>query len=507
MSSDEYQDVFAEAEHARNRAADTNAAAGDIDAFVERQMRAAWATRASSSSSSSQRTITSVGTGPCVPGLCRGEHLSVSLWSMDNAAIHVCCPRFCTLPAEVHTRPLYQAAAPAAARALPRCLKPGTEGGGVYWCERHTRMHVCRPASCPHTYTNSLGFKCCVLSGQTVGQAVAVAFGQGLAVVSAEAAYQRNLANRSQAQHARERKRKAATPLERFIRPVHDGTEAASTNTIVSSAVTSCPALDLDAPSADLFPDDGADNTFGDGLAEKLLMTYTQAYATVEHIVFGQRRAELEAAAVAGRLREAETRITQYATDRFKAGLAVDLTMCRQLEHNALTKSKRLFKRLLVPEGSLRRMRAYYAAVCTEFYTQLCGELHSLSQYARLPPKTKQACERFLMYSEAEVMPNILDIMHEGLRIREHVIVPEEPLFRDLFPESLTLDRLGIGQKICTDVKKLLKRCVLIVITEANRPVVRLQTTQLDLTGIMHGTEPVWSLFLEARRDRLGLTE
>jgi hypothetical protein len=403
-------------------------------------------------------------------------------------------------------------------------LRPGAAGGGLYWCDRHTRMHVCGPGRCKSTFKTSMGFEGCVLSGQTVEQAVEFAYGGGVAILSAAAASQRAI-DRTLMRSA---KPPPETPLDAVIR--HAGPKRP--NLIDLAPYTKRPARtaplappretetpdqegrgrgaggregyqDLDAPADDLFPDDGEGNTFRDGLGKDLLVAYTQAYVTVHHIIFSGDRAALEAATEQERSAEALQKIRQYAVDRRKAGLPVDLTVCKQLQDCALSKSKRLYCRLLVPPHGICRMKAYYAAVCMEFFIQLTWQLTLMVETTKLPLKIKQAFERFLAFNIADVAPNILDIMHEGLKIHKHIIVPAEPLFHDLFPESLTLDKLGIRQKTCTEVKKLLKRCVLLVV-EAKRPLSALQTTQLDMNSVLRDLgDPVLSLFFRARRLRL----
>lgn len=469
---------------------------------VERQLRDAWMAQPQN------MFPHATAEGPCVAGKCQAMALTIRIWiaSADKStlpmdqillleaeggkAVHVCEPRLCSMTDGLHGQDM---TAKLRTIGLP-CLQPSASGGGIFWCARHTRMHICT-STCRNTYTNQLGFKTCILSGQTVAQSMEFAYGQGVSIVSDETAKQRKI----DVQRPSSRKR-GPSALEQIIRESHGSRSDVG-------AGDGYQAVDLDAPADDLFSDEADGNSFGDGMAKTLLLAYTQAYATVYHIIFSKQRYDLEIEQADLLLKEARQKITQYMNDRAKQELPHFLDMSRQLETCALSKKHRLYPILMVPTGGKSRLQAYYAAVCMEFYVQLIAQLTIMTAETgakKLTTKTKQEFERFMSFNVADVAPNIFDIMHEGLKIRTHVLVQMEPMFHNLFPESLVMDRLGFRQKTCTEVKKLLKKCVVLAV-DAKRPIERLQTTSLDSNVVLRGTDPVLTLFIEARRKRLGM--
>lgn len=552
-------DEAAVAQHGRGGEKAPDPAA--VDAAVERQVRAAWV-----HCNAVALALQQPETGPCDVTQCRGLWVPVSLFTVSAAAaaaaqlparavlsadvlfegarVHACTGVYCD---DVTDPVLHGRNVTDQMRALgAACAQPGSASGGVWHCARHMRMHVCR-TPCRHTYETALGFAVCVLSGRTVQQAMQFAFGDGVAMVSQELAHDRQTERQEKRRATRQRddmnpdisittttkRARPATALDRIIdrrgRGGDDdgggrGTDARLLQPLSSSSSSPPVAadageddggggggagyVDLDYPASDLFSNSGRANTFGDGLATEMLRVYSQAYTTVHLIIFSEDRARLEHVNTEARQAEALQRMRRYAADQTKDGLPVDLSTCRQLQDAALAKTRRVCKRLLVPVNAVCRMKAYYAAVCMEFFLQLTMRLTELRSGAgggKLTDANRQLIDRFLTLNIADVAPNVFDIMHDGLRLKPNVIVPTEVLFQDLFPESMTLDRLGIRQKSCTEVMKLMKRCVVLAV-RCNLPVDRMQTTQLDLTVVMHETsKPVLSLFLAARRARLGI--
>jgi len=463
----------------------------EFNAAIERQIRAAWG---------EQHAITK-SSGPCVAGRCHGVSMPIRIWFADEQVvgqtlqirdklIHVCVATLCSGAEGLHGIDVTDNLKTVGVQ----CLQSGSAGGGVFWCSKHERAHICSHL-CPFTFVNSLGFKTCILSGQTVAQSMEFGYGQGVAIVSDALSQQR----KAEMPRISGRKR-GSTVLDQIIR------EPQGTRSGLEHA-DDFVAVDLDAPAEDLFADDAEGNSFGDGMAKTMHMAYTQAYATSYLIIFSKERYDLEEINNKQRYREACQKISQYVNERSKQGLPTDLTVCRQLEDFAFSKAKRHFPQLTMVVNGKSRLHAYYSALCMEFYVQLITQLSIMSgeQGSRkLASKTKQEIDRFLTFNAADVMPNVLDILHEGLKIRTHILVQAEPVLQSMFPESLTMDKLGFRQKMCTEVKKLLKRCVVFAV-EAKRPIERLQTTHIDMNIIIRTEEPVLTLFIEARRKRLGM--
>ena len=479
---------------------------------VERAVRADWAAVATAltqrdPSSPFALMATAAATGPCQAGLCTGIAVpAVRVFTTGGGTpglrhattglpLHVCVPAFCRRPAAAHA---HECTDDVRAAGVP-WAQPSTSGGGLFFCARHGRMHVCMPRTCVHRHQTALGATECVLSGQTLEASADFQYGGGVAVLSREAAQQRrvdaNVARRNAGGSAADRRRAQA-----------NGT-AALTSVMARKRVADAPA-DLDYPAADLWPEHADDNTFGN--SQDMAAVYTQCYATVEFIIFSGARAALEADIDATRTRNALTEMQRYADDCRKSGVPVVLSVCQQLQDRALGRTKKRYDQLLVPSGAVPRMRAYFACVAMEWYLQVTGAVKRLlagvGVTARLVQGTRQTFDRLLALNLADVAPNVYDLMHEGLRHTGRVVVQQDRVLAALFPESLTLQKLGFRQKMCTDVKKLLKRTVLLLV-DCGVPVHALQTTTLPLNSVLHAGPPVTTTFLAARRARLAVPE
>ena len=555
-----------------------------LSGAAERQLRAAWIERRRQRNEFSVLAVT----GDCTLSCKRNiAHFDVRVFAcapsvvfapsrahvvLDDSAcrdvptggaLHVCCAEFCAgyaldALAQYHwhdrTTVLRDAGFSVCAARI--------HGGGVYWCERHTRMHVCT-ATCTNTFTNSLGYTVCVLSGHTLRAPLSVSFGSGTVLLSREMQWQRD----SDAAARRQTlavQRSALSAIETVVTAgnshvlEHSPTSAAGASGGGGAATTKKrPRIDLsrsvhatsrrnlftddsrdrlrrsrspsptdcnvddnqptvqggaerhldvyidaDAPADDLFPNELTYNTFGDGIATELARWYAQAYASTHLLLFSEQRAAIEVRNRRAVLRDARHRIDSYINGQRKARRPVILATCRQIEMRVLN-SRRIYPEMLVPRNARARLTAYYALVCMEFYLQLVQSVCTLMP--RFSETMRVVAERFQAVSFASVAPNILDLMHEGLRINGHVIIDAESLL-SIFPESQTIDELGINQKTCTDVKKMIKKCI-VAATAANEPLERLRTTRLDAIDVIFGDDSVVSLFLGRRRVRLGMMD
>jgi hypothetical protein len=257
--------------------------------------------------------------------------------------------------------------------------------------------------------------------------------------------------------------------------------------------------IDPDVPADDAFPNAGVDNTFGDNMSHTLARLYAEAYATVHWLLFSDERAAIESRNRELVVAEARHRIDSYIAAQTKAGEPILLGVCRQLERRAVN-SRRTYPELLVPEHAVARMTAYYAVVALECYLQLMSCAATLAPDASTDA-TKKACERFLTTSFSRVVPNVLTTLHTGLRSSSGTIAVEDAML-SIMPESQTIEELGIAQKVCTQVKKDMRK-IIIAASHVTLPVASVQLTQLDTNEVIFGRASIISTFLAARRRRL----
>jgi hypothetical protein len=420
-----------------------------------------------------------------------------------------------------------------------------TEGGGAHWCARHTRMHVCTTADCRQSVRNALGFAVCMLSGRTVSSSARQQFGHGTTVLSAAVHRQREQAQRERREeNAVQRSSMAA--VERVVRAgntqvdqlspgnrpllgararrddlkrrrlfVVEGDEepaeaaASSSNTDnhrndATSSDDESAYIDLDEPSDDLFGNTLEENTFGDDIAQWLVRSYAQAYATVHLMLFSKERSEFESNVRMQAVKMAEGRLNTYLTAESKPGRFISLPLMRQLEMRALNSKKHL-PVLLLTENATKRLTAYYAMIITEFYAQLLSTVAQIKK--SLHGTALGTVERFTSASAQLVTlaPNVLDLMHEGLSIDNHTIIGCETLLH-IYPEVQTMNAIGIDTKRCTESMKMLKQLVN-VIGESSVSIDDITTTVVDPDFLLFSNRSVIAEFLRRRRSRIHMDD
>jgi len=482
----------------------------------------------------------------CSPNGALGE--DVTLESIANPTtstpLHACVVGQTCLGPELADATLHWNECTAdVARVSPVARDVGT-GGGVHWCERHGRMHVCTRA-CRFTMRNQIGFAVCTLSGRTLGGRIDATFGQGTVVVSRQVQYQRD-------QEARERREAMAvrrsalaavenvvetgstTVLERSplaaktkrARPASttgDGRRARKTLFVDGGAPSSATAaaaaaaaesavddddddddvyIDVDAPASGLFDNSYESNTFGEGIADELVRWYTQAYAAVHLLLFSKQRAQIEYTNRQKTYDDVRHRLASYMAAQRKARAPVCLTLMRQVEQKSMN-ARRIYPVLLLPRNGTCRLTSYYALISMEFYLQLVAVVTRL--HDRFDVASRAAADQLTDLTFASVAPNIVHLLHEGLKIRGQTIVELERTL-SIFPESQTIEALGFPQKQCTEVQKVLKKCV-VAAADLSEPLESMRTTHVDIMHIIFGSESVVVRFLEERRRRLHIED
>jgi len=416
--------------------------------------------------------------------------------------------------------------------------KSHVTGGGVHWCPIHTRAHVCT-SQCRFTVKNNVGYNICVLSGRTMAGQVNAVFGQGTVVMTDELDWQRRLEqstrhetlslqrsalaavedvvetgdttvhDRSPTVHAKKKRRRTIINNKRILfdssstttnndkeeEDDDDDDEKDDSEDTINEAY-----IDVDEPARDLFDDSVEGNTFGDGISVDLARWYAQAYATTHLLLFSDERNHIEETNRLKVVQDIRHRIMSYITGQRKARLPVSWALMRQIEQRVFN-ARRIYPVLLVPLNGKRRMTAYFSLVCIEFYLQLVQVVMRIVD--KFDEQTRAASDALQEMSFATVAPNILDLMHEGLKIDGRTIIEAERTL-SIYPESQTIEALGIPQKTCTEVKKVLKKCVVAVAALAE-PLNSIRTTHLDILHVMFGNDSVVMRFLAARRLRLGL--
>jgi len=389
--------------------------------------------------------------------------------------------------------------------------------GGLYFCRAHGRAHVCTGHDCRFTAPNVHGFQLCVLSGRTLDAPLEVAYGTGNTVISADIAHDRDTEELTRRDALALRRSVAAGPVEDILRVgsehvretralgrsgekrrrPEDGSDAGAVAPGEGLDAVA-PYLDVDAPADDLFPPDECDNTFGDELAGTLARLYTQAYATVNLLLFSAERAAIEESKCRMMQQDAERRINAYVAYQRKHHDVVSLSTVRQIENRALT-ARRAYPTLLVPPHGIQRLTAYFAIVSVELYLQLYACAETLAP--ALKGVLATTADAFRTMNFASIAPTMLSVLHEGLTSNGHVLVVVEPVLA-IYPESLTVDALGIPQKTCTDVNKAVSRLVVAAAQHRVSPDT-LRVTQLDMTRVLSGRVSIISMFLAERRRRL----
>jgi hypothetical protein len=467
------------------------------------------------------------------PGRCGGGGSDPTV-----RALHA-CTRFCAHPtsAWLHARDARQTGDDAAQLSA---LRPD---GGLYWCERHTKTHIC-DARCRETYVPSAaGVEVCVLSQRVVTAAPKFAFGDGTgnAVEPVIARRRGGSAARRYALTHEAPGVSGARPLRGIKREIK---EEASDADDEPAAATPGPEpmdtggggglenaeeapeeeedddedeeedgddagdIDPDAPADDLFSDVYEVNTFGEDCAALLAQRYNVAYQMVHLVMFSDQRAQIEANLVEARVAEAQGKIDAYLEERAFGGDAATyayMSTCRAL-HDTEVFRRRVYPQLILPRHGTRRLTAYFAMLCVEFYTQLrdCAARVRARAHARKDGKVLIMVDRLSAYKLAHVVPNILDMAREGISENNEHIIERERLLA-LFPGSNVVQMLGIDQKPCTEIKKDIKRCITLAL-DAREPVSALRVTSLSMVDVLFSPLPVISrLFLDARRARLGI--
>jgi len=441
-----------------------------------------------------------------------------------QSALHVCCDDLCAGVGNAELAPYHwYDRTDNIAQVSPICGDSGT-GGGVHWCMQHGRMHVCTRL-CTMTTQSGVGFAVCVLSGRSLAGKVIAAYGQGTVVMTREIEWQRDNENRERRETMAMR-RSAMSAIEHVVETgstsTLDRSPAASTTKrrrALSSAsaakkdlfgavdevdddddAESTVYVDVDAPASDLFSNTYEGNTFGDDIALNLARWYAQAYAATHRMLFSDERAAIEQANRQKAVDDVTHRINSYIVSQRKTRQPVCMSLMRQIEQRYMN-GRRIYPVMLVPRNGRCRMTSYFSLVCMEFYLQLVAVVTRL--YDRFDDSSKTAADSLQEMTFASVSPNVLDLLHEGLKSKGQIIVAVERTL-SIYPESQTVEALGFPQKTCTEVKKVIKHCI-VAATDLSEPLESLRTTHLDILHVMFGDDSIVERFLNTRRTRLGI--
>jgi hypothetical protein len=480
---------------------------------IERAARAALVTRFPSSAAVSS-TSSMACHGECLAaiknfrarilaGVAFRDHLEYGLEPTSRQLLHLCIDGVCS---EQHESATTSDCTPALRATHYALVAPTSAGGGIYYCSAHGRAHVCLGRTCAHGVENGRNALICPLSGQTLGFALMTMFGRGNTIMNDEIMHTRE-DNEQLRRSAAAIRRSAAGVVEMVIQTAN--AQLRDSTALGCGAKRSCEVLDdddddvyydLDVPADDVFPERGIDNTFGDGARGLLARLYAEAYAAVYRLLMSPEREAIELRNRELVLADAIRRTQTYLKYQRSAGAPAMLCTMRQIERRAFN-SRRIYPELLLPENAIARITAYYAVVCVEMHMQLAVCARTLGACATASKEMRRACERYTALSLSSVVPNVLDILHTGLRAGAITIASEETTL-SIYPESQTIEELGWPQRTCTDVKKLMK-LLIVEATNASMPLEQLQLTQLDAAAVMFGRESVISTFLGERRRRL----
>ena len=497
-----------------------SAAPPDLNRHVEVQLRKLWIEHQLAVNESTNATLPR---GPCQAATCIPQYFGIHIYAVDpsiprsqlhefmiipvddvdcKSPLHACIEKFCYCDNPAYS--MYHWKERTDAFADCQFAQSGITGGGVYWCAGHTRMHVCT-SNCTNITKTSIGTIVCVLSGREIRQKDEVMYGDGLTILTHDLEDERAKTS-STIRKIRSAHRSGLTNVQELIQTStarHTelyGFHAEDTETQQLEHMEFDDEdvyADMDEPADNLFPDN-EDNTFGAEMTGELNQIYAHAYALVALLIFSDERSKIEARNRHFVRDRAEHQIRNYIDSQKLNKEPVFLDVCQQLQDRAFA-SRYVYPQLLVAPCGIPRLTAYFAVLVMEFYLQLIDVLHQIAPQA--PVRARTYIEKFLGYPFGSVAPNILDVMREGLSMERQTILRPEPML-GLYPESNTLEELGIPQKLCTEVKKCMKQCIIHAVPRV--PIAQLQITQLDLTAVFNPMEPpVVSQFLIARRHRL----
>ena len=301
----------------------------------------------------------------------------------------------------------------------------------VFACERHVgRIHVCDGRRACDVYTDAMGFGTCVLSGQTVRSAENFSFEDGTGEVWEDA---------PRVQRSRKRPNQAAPPPPVFRAPAagvvgHD-----------------------DEPASGLFA--GPDNTFGP-VGPTLDALYEVAWQAVTLLLFSAERAASEHGRREALVTEATRRVRAYVTEETRAGHWAFLDVARRRSQKTM-RSRRVLQPLLLPPGSVRRLKAYYSLAVMQFIVSLHSVMNAL-------PGKNAAVDRVFACADTLLCVNALLLLGADFASRGDVVHDDasalwpgaaaDPVLA-MLPEAGTLSKLGLVENQCTNIRKDIK-CV-----------------------------------------------
>jgi hypothetical protein len=441
---------------------------------------------------------------------------------LTRTRLHVCVPSLCALPSStlLHAHERTSLVRSLTHHAL---TEPLETGGGVYYCHVHERVHVCVPATCACSQPAARGARVCALSSRVLNTTLELAYGDGVTSISDELAHTRaredeertyaNAARRSNATSAIEHVMHTATAQMRESRALGRPSSSSSSSPLTAAAAAAAREsmvvdadaaddaeyADVDVPDMDAIPADGEANTFGDDTAPVLVRLYSEAYAAVQHLLPSDERAAIETATRQSVVDDASRREATHFEHMRKAGEPLSVPTMLQIELRAFNQ-RRILPELCMPEHSIARIQAYFALVAMEAHMQLTA---AALRCAAVERNEKRAAifRRYPSLSFAAVVPNVLDILSRGLRVRGEAIALADTI-ASMAPESQALQALGYDESLVTDAKKAMKAVITAAVL-AGEPLYTLQLTQLDHALIFYSRTSVVSLFLAERRRRL----
>jgi len=450
--------------------------------------------------------------GAVVLGVGRGQSAEAGPWAgelgealrlSEAAAFQHChaCTRFCTHPPGV-----FRGAKRVAGTGQALCEK-------IFLCERHVKVHVCGPF-CQETYKDALGFSKCVLSGLTVAQAEGYSFFDGTRYLWDDG----SSAAAAPAAGRNARSVTRAVPETSFVPGEPVGKKGPPGGGLKNAAPPD------DTPCSGMFSGSRAGNTFGDGIAGTLDELYEVSWGAVFLLLFSERRAALEGLRLEKLQKEARRKISGTMLEDLKTGKWVFLDKMMS-SHRSIMSSKRVYPgSMVLPQNAKARLNAYYAMVLVEFTVNLfslCDDLKETEEIAGLIARgNRAACglARIAAYDSRAFAVNCFTLLvsdFSGPDGAEDVIfggAHEDPAL-GLMPESSTVEKLGVPEKICTDIKKDVKYALTMGKKGSNEAMRALRATTIPLEEIYYGKQPdgqhfsVVAEFLNVRRERQSAEE
>ena len=283
----------------------------------------------------------------------------------------------------------------------------------------------------------------------------------------------------------------------------------------------------VDDPRVRTFPQLARGNTFGDEIGHAMRIVYGQCYTAVHLVYFSEQRAAIEERRAAVVDAEVEYVLREYLAESERPGVWISHDEARR-RADAARGTRRSYSFLVLPEGAVVRLTAYYAMLALEFFWSIrplarrvvrtCTSLlestltaKRTARNAKLASRAREVASYFEVatrlqtYTASDATPIILELARRGFRELLVVFFERDPLLEAFACETSVLQQLYVNERTCTQIMRDIKQTVAAA-RDLGFSLQTLVSTQMPLADVLDARTSVVELFLERRRGRLALT-